>query len=373
MTAPGAVGASPAGAASARAQRQFRWVTPLMMALLTGAYAAARAIHEPDWPTDFDQLWYAARALVHGGDPYAVVGPGRPFRWIWPLVYPPPAVLLSAPFVLLPIAWARVVFSTLSAALLGWAAGPRIRVVWPMVLSASYLIATSRTQWALLLLTAAWMPALGAVVAAKPTVGLAVLAALSRRRLVLAAAAAALITALSAALRPSSFADWIGAIRSIPPLKIPMLLPGGFVLVLAALRWRRPEARLLLVLAATPHTPSLYDLLLLFFACFSLRETMVLAILTHALFWGFVIWGSGATFDLYMLHLGQASIFVVYLPVLLMILRRPNLSPTVAQGEALTLPGWRGSLPTRRLDLMLLGVLAFAGAMLVWLPLATYR
>ncbi len=373
MTVTSAHAPDASGPAGAISIAENRWNVAAVLALLTAVYAAARVIHEPNWPTDFDQLWYAARALVHGGDPYAVVGPGRAFRWDWPLLYPPPAVLLSVPFAWLPVAVARVAFSTISAAFLGWAVAPRIRTLWPMLLSASYLIATSRTQWAPLLLAAAYTPALGAVVAAKPNVGLASLAALSGRRLLVALLGCGAIVAASAIVRPTAFGEWFELARSAPQKEVPVLLPGGFLLLLSAFRWRRAEARMLLVLACVPHTPSLYDLLVLFFVCLSLRDTLVLAALTQALFWGFVIWGSGATFDAYALNLGRASIFVVYLPVLVMILRRPNVSAAILPVDVVPGTGWRGYLPSTRLDLGLFTVLLVAGALLVWLPLATNR
>jgi hypothetical protein len=119
-----------------------------------------------------------------------------------------------------------------------------------------------------------------------------------------------------------------------------------------------------------PHTPSLYDLLLVFFVCQTLRETMVLALLTHALYWGWVVFGSANTFDAYALGLGQVAVWVVYLPALLMVLRRPNEAPAV---DISAWRGWRDLLPATHVDVTLLGVLALAGAMLVWLPLVTYR
>jgi hypothetical protein len=125
-----------------------RWLVALAFAVITAAFAAARAIHEPLWPTDFDQLWHAARALTAGNDPYAVVGPGRPFQWDWPLYYPLPAVLFAVPFTFLPVLVARIVFSALGAALLGWAVAPRLRTHWPLVLSAAFIISVSRAQWA---------------------------------------------------------------------------------------------------------------------------------------------------------------------------------------------------------------------------------
>ncbi len=123
-----------------------RWPVALAFAMVTATFVAARVLHEPDWPTDFDQLWHAARSLLNGDNPYATVGPGRPFQWDWPLFYPLPAVLLAVPFTVLPVAVARVAFSTLAAGVLGWAVGPRVRTHWPLLLSAAFIIAASRAQ-----------------------------------------------------------------------------------------------------------------------------------------------------------------------------------------------------------------------------------
>ena len=65
--------------------------------------------------------------------------------------------------------------------------------------------------------------------------------------------------------------------------------------------------------------------------------------------------------------------FVVYLPVLAMILRRPNEFPQPRQAEESFDFQWRELLPSTRFDITLLGVLGVACAMLIWLPLATYR
>lgn len=349
-----------------------RWIASLVVALVATAYAVARAVHEPAWPTDFDQLWHAARALATGGQPYEVVGPGRPFQWDWPLYYPLPAVVLSLPFTLLPVAAARVAFSAIAGAVLGFALGRRLRTHWPLLLSASFLIATSRTQWAPLILATLWLPAAGVVIAAKPNVGLAVLAALRGRALIVAAGGAVAITLLATVLRPEWIAEWRASIATAPHVVAPIFMPGGFLLALAAVRYKRPDARLLLALALLPHTPSLYDLLPLFFLCRSLREALVLAILTHVLFFGFISFSGGPTFDTYAAALGRVSLLVIYFPALAAVLLRPNVAddPHPATDAGST---WSTALPAGRIDLILVTLLLFAGAMLVWLPLATRR
>src|SRR5687768_17630766 len=189
-----------------------RVVVALVFGALTAAYATARGLHEPLWPTDFDQLWHAARSLVEGGNPYDTVGPGRPFPWQWPLYYPLPAVIIAVPFAALPVLWARIAFSTLSGAVLGWALGPRVQTHWPILLSAAYIISTSRTQWAPLLLATTWIPALAFVVTAKPNVGLAALAGQRRNGIVPAAISCALIVVASFIIDPGWVSSWREAI-----------------------------------------------------------------------------------------------------------------------------------------------------------------
>lgn len=352
-----------------------RLVVALAFAAITAAYATARARHEPGWPTDFDQLWHAATALRGGEDPYAVVGPGRSFPWLWPLYYPLPAVLFALPLTLLPVLVARVVFSTVAAAMLGWAVGPRVRTYWPMLLSASFIISASRAQWAPMLLAAAWVPALGFVVAAKPNVGLGALAAQDRRGILTVAVGCAAAVLLCFIVQPDWIFRWWDSIRTAPHIQAAVtMLPAGPLLALAALRWRRPDARLLLALTVIPHTPSLYDLLLLFLACRTLRETTILALLTQSLYWGIVLFGSFNTFDAYAEGLGQATVFVVYLPVLIAILLRPNVANDPAPESAETAAGGPATvIPTNWFDAVVFSLLLIAGTLLVWLPLVTYR
>jgi hypothetical protein len=373
VLADGGAFPSAVGNGSRLVSTRSRATLALVLAILTGAFAAARAIHEPHWPTDFDQFWFAARALLRGVNPYTVVGPGREFQWDWPLYYPLPGVLFAVPLTVLPVAVGRVLFSAIAGGVLGWAMGARVRYLWPLLLSASYLIATSRTQWSAFLLAIMWLPAVGAFATAKPNVGFMTLVTLSRRDLLTALVSCSAIGLLSLLIRPGWIGEWQVALGAPHVLAPPVTRFGGFLLLLAALKWRRPEARLLLAVACVPHTPSLYDVLLLFFACHTLRESLGFAILTHALFWGWISFGSAASFDAYALGLGQAAVYVIYLPVLAMILRRPNEFPAsrpIAEPSGFQ---WRELLPSTRVDLTLLGVLAVASAMLIWLPLVTYR
>jgi hypothetical protein len=279
---------------------------------------------------------------------------------------------MAVPFAALPVLWARIAFSTLSGTLLGWALGPRVRTHWPILLSAAYIISTSRTQWAPLLLAATWIPALSFVVTAKPNVGLAALAGQRRNGIVAAAISCVLIVIASFIVAPDWVSSWREAISSAPHIQAAItVLPVGPLLALAALRWKRPEARLFLALVAVPHTPSVYDLLLLFFVCRTARETMILALLTQAAYWGIVMFGSFNTFDAYAEGLGRTIIYVVYLPVLVSILSRPNQSEE--NEEEVEAARQQKIVPRNWLDGVLLSLLLVAGVFLIWLPLVTYR
>lgn len=358
-----------------RSTLRTRAVVALAFALIAASYATARALHEPNWPTDFDQLWHAARALLAGKDPYGAVGPGTPFPWLWPLYYPLPAVLFAAPFSFLPVVAARIAFSTLAAGLLGWAIGPRVRTHWPLLLSAAFIISTSRTQWAPMLLAAAWMPVFGFLATTKPNVGLSSLAAHGRRRdLIVSLVGCTVITLVCFVVRPSWFASWRDAIETAPHIQAAVtVLPFGPVLALAALRWRRPEARVMLAFVVIPHTPGIYDLLILFYACRSSRESMVLALLTQALYWGIVLFGSFSTFDAYAEGVGRAAVIVVYLPVLAAILARPNQIADPSPPPVTDASERLGVVPSNWIDASLLSLLLIAATFLVWLPLVTYR
>ncbi len=292
----------------------------MVVVAVTLAFSLIRYVRGPGVPSDLDQLWYAARALLHGADPYTAVGPGREFHWAWPLFYPLPAVLLITPFTLLPLALARVAFAVVSAAVLGFAAGSRWRTLWPMLLSTSYYLAISRNQFAPLILATFWLPALGFVVAAKPNVGLLAFAAQQRRGAVLIALLAAALAVLSVLLRPSWPGEWLAIVRTLPNQKIALLQPGGFLLLAALVLWRTADGRVLLAASLVPQTPSLYDVLPLFALCRTTRQTLIFAALTHALQFALLAFGPYASYDATYAMLAKLDLYFALFPALLIAL-----------------------------------------------------
>jgi hypothetical protein len=288
-------------------------------------YVVAVGRANPDFTSDFDQVWAGARALWHGDDPYASVGPGREFGWNWPLYYPLPALLAITPLALLPILAARAIFAGLSAGLLAWGV---TRDGWqrlPIFISVSFLVTIELGQWSALYAAAFFVPPLAAIGIAKPNLGAALVASdRSGRTTLWLLAGAALLTLTSFALQPGWHEPWLQNVREAPHFRAPVVRPLGFLLLLAALKWRRPEARWLLALSLVPLPPSFYDPLLLAVVCLTTRESLVFAASTCVLFFfvgfntpqpDYLSWGR---------LVGNGTVWICYFPALIMVLRRPN-------------------------------------------------
>ncbi|CAN5306555.1 hypothetical protein BH23GEM2_BH23GEM2_24260 [soil metagenome] len=48
--------------------------------------------------TDFGMIWFGARTMLAGGNPYELVGPGLQFEWMYLLLYPGTALVAGIPF-----------------------------------------------------------------------------------------------------------------------------------------------------------------------------------------------------------------------------------------------------------------------------------
>lgn len=350
-------------------------------AVVAGALATlltlVRALHEPAVTTDFDQFHFAARALLRGDNPYAVVGRGREFEWGWPLNYPLPAVILVLPLAWLPVEAGRVAFAAAAGGILGYALCRR-GDFWRLgiVFSAAFIIAVRRSQWSPFLTAAFALPWAAVFLAAKPNFALPIVAGAASWRHFLTLGAIAAAAGLASLLwNPAWPAQWIGALMEMQFVSAPVVNPGGFLLLVALLRWRRPEARVLAAIVCMPQTPSLYDLLPLFVVPRSRREVLVLSLCTTLLFFTIVVLGPFATFNEYVHMLERWAVFVVYLPAVAMVLRRPNVAEDLFAAPAVppagTVRAWVESLP--RLDAGLLLAAAASAVMLFWVTLATTR
>jgi hypothetical protein len=238
--------------------RRRHWGLVLAAGLISGFVCWLAYRLPPPSTSDFDQIWQGARVLVSGADPYAVVPTtGTHF----PLFYPLPAVLVGLPFAAFPLHAARVLWAAASGVVLAWAALRYGRGLPVALLSASFLNAVIQGQWSPLVTAAAVVPALSWALVVKPSIGAALFAAFPNRRAVIGGL---LLLGISLVVYPTWPARWADGLRSATHMMPIAARPGGFLLFLALIRWRKPEARLLAAMACVPQTLGLYETLPLF-------------------------------------------------------------------------------------------------------------
>jgi hypothetical protein len=275
----------------------------------------------PDSSADFDYAWIAGHAVLHGRDPYAAVRDAGSQGFLRTQLYYPATVgVFMVPFGAMPRRVAITLFTALGMVLLAWSV--RTQPPWRrwIVLSAPAIQNVLLGQWSPWLTAAVGLPWLSMVWAAKPTIGLALFAGWPSRWALFGGLA---LLALSLVLLPGWPAEWIAAVRSTPQYLAPVQRPGGVLLLLAFLRWRRPEARMLGVLALVPHTAGLYETLPLLLLPQTGRRFAVLMALEYlAAFVSFAVVRPGNLGG--MLESGWIYLLMmIYLPCLWMVLKDP--------------------------------------------------
>jgi hypothetical protein len=292
-------------------------------------------IREPT-PRDFEQVWFAARAILRGANPYTQIGPGLAFDWPFPLVYPLPAAVIAMPLAPLSAHVATALFCALAGAAFAWALmehgyGPLFGF-FSMPVRAAF----ETVQWSPLLAASTVVMPLAIFSIAKPTVGSAVFFARPNRWAIaggIAFGGAALVA------DPHWITDWLGAIAQYKailaptiPFRAPVTFVGGPLALLCLLRWRRPEARLVAALACVPQTLVLYEAVPLLLVPRTFWQSVAVVALSYiGHLWVRLHlppnYGDGLAYQL----VGQAMVWSLYLPCTYLVLRRRNV------GE---LPAW---------------------------------
>jgi hypothetical protein len=262
--------------------RHYRWAITVGVGLTSAALVAIVQWNQPASQWDALQFLIAAKALASGSDPYAAVATSN---FGFPLFYPLPAVAPFVPLAMLPAVVVRMLWAGLTMSALAWAGTTSRPALLVACVSGSAFDAVLLGQYSPLITAAAVLPWMGAAWAAKPSVGLAMFAGYPSRS---AAISIVVVTLLSLALWPAWPMAWWSAIKT--QIHSPAILrPGGALLLLALLRWRRPESRMLGVLAFVPVTTSVYDTLSLFLIPQTLRASLTLALLSF-LAMGLQVW-----------------------------------------------------------------------------------
>jgi hypothetical protein len=247
----------------------------------TASYLLLRASPAYVQGADFTFTWLAAKAVLRGVDPYVFVRHNVTPPWAHEYFYPLPAAFAGIPFAWMPVQLAAAIFVAVECAVLAlfitrlgywrlamFVSAPIFQVLWS-------------PQWSPLVTAAALTPPLLGILACKPQFALPLIGYQRSRRAVLVGVLVALVVAaISLVIEPEWPARWIAVLRSAPVVsqyRVPMLSAWAPLLLLPALRWRRPEARLLLGMALVPQNMFFYDQLPLLLIPETRRE-LVLAV-----------------------------------------------------------------------------------------------
>jgi hypothetical protein len=265
---------------------------------------------------DFNWSYDAARALVSRQNPYAGTPPGM-------IPYPLPAALFALPFAGLSREVAGGVFFGVSSALLAFGLTKQGYVRLLVFLCYPYWAAMITAQWTPLLAASAFFPVCLPLTLAKPHIGLPLaLTNLSRRGVLLSLG----LLALTFAVMPSWFSQWLRQLGGYQHF-FPFLIAPGFLLLLAALKYRDPDARLLLLASVVPQR-WFYDPFILFLIPKTRRELVY----TVALSWVPGVWRWSHNQH----TLAQVGLWIVlwlYLPMLVVVLFRKKILASALMTE----------------------------------------
>jgi hypothetical protein len=290
-----------------------------LISIAAGIYVVQLRLPHPEHLSDLRQVLVAARAWMHGNNPYEAVKAWG--EWPFPLLYPFTTVIVATPLAVLPVWAAEALFVACGAALLGWGltrdpqGSPRLLVF----ASAPFIHAVVLSQWSPLLVGAALAPWAGFVLMCKPNIGLALFAAFPRMA---AAISATALLVTSFLLWPEWVAHWRLALASAPNSISVVSLPGGVLLLLAALRWRHPDGRLLLVMSIVPQTTLPYEAVPLFLIPRTWTEAWILWSGTAIALLGYGYTGPYVSQLAWVRASGIWLLYCAYMPCLAMVLQR---------------------------------------------------
>ena len=299
---------------------------------------------------DFTLHWWAGNALLRGESPYAVI---NAVSKAWPycsgyMYWLPTAAILS-PFALLPLQLAMPLFMGISIAALAMALTRDGYTRLPVLLSASVVYGVLGGEVTVLVVAAMLVPSLAWLAPMKYTMGFAGLAARPSLR---SAVLFTLPLVVSVLVWPWWPVAWFHELHDVAGryYHIPVLVTGGFLLPLAALRWRCPEARLLLVMACAQQTMFNYDQLPLLLVARGPIQVTTFALLSYLPQWlnNHIYGPSTADREALFGHFAPIIVACYYLPCLALILSRPNegVVPSWIERIADRAPIWtRGSRP----------------------------
>ena len=204
-----------------------------------------------------------------------MIRPSGPYPYESVFPYPLTAALAVLPFAFVPAAIGGALFFGLSAGAMAYALSRDGLGRFWVFCSAPFGMALALGQWSPLMVAATLLSPLAWALACKPTLGAALFAYRPSWRTALMGAA---LVALSLLVIPGWPQEWLHAVFAGPHHRAPIARPLGVLALLALLRWRSPEGRLVGLMACVPQNLYFYDQLPLWLAARSGRSAFALTV-----------------------------------------------------------------------------------------------
>ena len=252
---------------------QSRASIPLIVVAAVGAaFLLVVAVNRWGVPSDEHAYWLAAQRLVAGQPLYDPTATAiTPYAY-W---YPPVLAQVLVPVsIILPSAAFTAAWTVMMLVCLWWLAGRRVLVALAMVafppVAIEFWFRNIHLVLAVMVVLAVrrgWLFSAAASIKLAPGLGIPWLFAAGRRRdAAVAVGAGAAILAVSVALAPDAWRDWISIVMARGPNDVASFLPipygvravAGLVLALVAGRARAPWSGVGLVVAVTIALPTLW-------------------------------------------------------------------------------------------------------------------
>lgn len=327
---------------------QARITASLAIAVIVALFSVFKGIQDAPAP-DFAMFWVSARALVAGQNPYAIPRVVGEFTFESGFLNPLPAAVVVTPVAGMPFLLATAVFNAVGMGLLAFALSRKDWQRMPILMSFPALYSLVLGQWSPYVTAAAVSPWLAWAAVCKPNIGLTAFARSPSWRFVWVAAAT---LAFSFVVRPAWLGEWLSSLQTVPPgTKVaPVAIPGGLLLLAALIRWRRPDARLLVAMSCVPHTMMFCDELILGLLAETRKQALIFSIWSYgAIAAAALIVTPQAGDAAYYRLLSHVVVWGYYLPALVVVIRRPNEGHVMPFVERMAArwPAWlRGQQPS---------------------------
>jgi len=224
--------------------------------------------------------------LLNGQNPYTQMPANLPYPLDSPFFYPLVTAIFSIPFTILEPYTSGALFFGICSAILAFAILNDNWWRWPVFLSPCFFIAASVAQWTPLIMAAALLPPIFRSLSfLKPSLGII---SFFYRPSFRAIIIIFVVGMLSLLVLPSWPFDWLRIMRQAGGRYVsPFLFPGGFLLVLALISWKRTEGRTLFAMSVIPRHAYWYDGMLLWLLPSNLKQSLILSLTGWV---GYLIW-----------------------------------------------------------------------------------